>query len=133
MRHLSGVMTPTKISYSIPSATVACNHQSRSRRAVANVRLLVAALVVGILPMLRLIRTVKGFHGVHLTLLTSQSSIPTLMLNRNKQSQLAVPATSQYLLEINLEAEEQIFTSVSYWVLAMKAALKEKIIANKRN
>jgi len=45
----------------------------------------------------------------------------------------AISATSQYLLEIDIEAEEQIFTSVSYWVLAMKAALKEKIIANKRN
>ena len=45
----------------------------------------------------------------------------------------AVPATSQYLLEIDIAAEEQTFTSVSYWVLAMKAALKEKIIANKRN
>jgi hypothetical protein len=45
----------------------------------------------------------------------------------------AIPANSQYLLEIDIEAEEQTFTSVSYWVLAMKAALKEKIIANKRN
>ena len=44
-----------------------------------------------------------------------------------------VPATSQYLLEIDIAAEEQTFTSISYWVLAMKAALKEKIIANKRN
>ena len=44
-----------------------------------------------------------------------------------------IPASSQYLLEIDIEAEEQTFTSVSYWVLAMKAALREKIIANKRN
>ena len=36
-------------------------------------------------------------------------------------------------MEINIAAEEQTFTSVSYWVLAMKAALKEKTIANKRN
>ena len=44
-----------------------------------------------------------------------------------------IPASGQYLLEIDIEAEEQTFTSVSYWVLAMKAALREKIIANKRN
>ena len=48
-------MTPTTISYSIPSVTNRC--------AVANVRLLVAALVVGIPPMLHLIWTVKGFLG----------------------------------------------------------------------
>jgi hypothetical protein len=39
-----------------------------------------------------------------------------------------VPRSSQYLLEIDIESEEQSFTAVSYWVLAMKAALKEKAI-----
>ena len=57
-----------------------------SRRARANIRLLVAALVVGILPMLHLIRTVKGFHGVHLTLLTSQSIIPTFRSTISQQA-----------------------------------------------
>ena len=44
-----------------------------------------------------------------------------------------VPKSSQYLLEIDIESEEQSFTSVSYWVLAMKAALAEKAIERKKN
>jgi hypothetical protein len=133
-------MTPTTISYSIPSVT--------SRRAGANIRLLVAALVVGILPMLLLIRTVKGFHGVHLTLLTSQSSIPTFRSTMSQQEEknlrktareLAsldpnnIPAGSHYLLEIDIKSIEQSFLSISYWVLAMKAAQKERFIEQKRN
>jgi hypothetical protein len=41
-----------------------------------------------------------------------------------------VPKSSHYLLEIDIDSEEQSFTSVSYWVLAMKAALAEKAIEN---
>jgi hypothetical protein len=49
---------------------MACNHQNGRRRAVANVKLLVAALVAGILPMLQiLLWIVGGFRGVYLTLL----------------------------------------------------------------
>ena len=81
LRHLSGVMTPTASSSGIPSVTVACNHQNGRRRAVAIVKLLVAALVAGILPMLQiLLWIVGGFRGVYLmTLLTSPSSLLTLM------------------------------------------------------
>ena len=43
-----------------------------------------------------------------------------------------VPKSSQYLLDIDIESEES-FTSVSYWVLAMKAALKEKAINEMRD
>ena len=43
-------MTPTASSSGIPSVTVAYNHQNGKRRAVANVKLLVAAPVAGILP-----------------------------------------------------------------------------------
>jgi hypothetical protein len=82
LRHLSGVMTPTASSSSIPFVTVACHYHHGRRRAVVNVKLLVAALVAGILPMLQiLLWIVKGFHGVYLTLLTTLSSIPTLILN----------------------------------------------------
>jgi len=40
----------------------------------------------------------------------------------------AIPATSQYLLEIDIEAEEQTFTSVSYWVLGTsdESSIKRK-------
>ena len=44
-----------------------------------------------------------------------------------------IPNSSQYLLEIDIQSEEQSFTSVSYWVLAMKAALKEKAIEITKN
>ena len=44
-----------------------------------------------------------------------------------------VPKSSHYLLEIDIDSEEQSFTSVSYWVLAMKAALAEKAIERKKN
>jgi hypothetical protein len=44
-----------------------------------------------------------------------------------------VPKSSQYLLEIDIDSEEQSFTSVSYWALAMKAALAEKAIERKKN
>jgi len=44
-----------------------------------------------------------------------------------------IPNSSQYLLEIDIESEEQSFTSVSYWVLAMKVALKEKTIGLTKN
>ena len=82
LRHLSGVMTPTASSSSIPSVTVACNHQSGRRRVVANVKLLVAALVAGILPMLQiLLWIVREFRGVYLTLLKTLSSLLTLILN----------------------------------------------------
>ena len=37
------------------------------------------------------------------------------------------------MLEIDIESEELSFTSVSYWVLAMKAALKEKAIKQMRD
>jgi hypothetical protein len=66
MRHLSGVMTPTASSSSIPSVTVACNHQNRRRRAVANVKLLVAALVAGILPMLQILLWIVGGSVVYI-------------------------------------------------------------------
>jgi hypothetical protein len=46
--------------YSITSGTVACNHQCRRRHAVANTCLLVAALVVGILPMLHRLLDCEG-------------------------------------------------------------------------
>jgi hypothetical protein len=82
LRHLSEVMTPTASSSSIPSVTVACNHQSGRRHAVVNVKLLVAALVAGILPMLQiLLWIIRGFRGVYLTLLKTLSSLPTLILN----------------------------------------------------
>ncbi len=82
LRHLSGVMTPTASSSSIPSVIVACNHQNGRRRAVANVKLLVAALVAGILPMLQiLLWIVGGFRGVYPTLLKSQSSSPIVILS----------------------------------------------------
>jgi len=44
-----------------------------------------------------------------------------------------VPKSSHYLLEIDIDSEEQSFTSVSYWVLAMKAALAEKAIERKKD
>jgi hypothetical protein len=66
MRHLSGVMTPTASSSSIPSVTVACNHQNGRRRAVANVKLLVATLVAGILPMLQILLWIVGGSVVYI-------------------------------------------------------------------
>jgi hypothetical protein len=44
-----------------------------------------------------------------------------------------VPKSSHYLLEIDIDSEEQSFASVSYWVLAMKAALAEQAIERKKN
>jgi hypothetical protein len=101
--------------------------------------------------MLHLIRTVKGFHGVHLTLLTSQSIIPTFCstisqqaagyLRRQEEKNLCKTArelasldpNNNYLLKIDIESTEQSFSSISYWVLAMKAAQKERFIKQKRN
>jgi len=83
LRHLSGVMTPTTSSSSIPSVIVACNHQKGRRRVVANVKLLVAALVAGILPMLQiLLWIVGGFRGVYLTLLKSLSNLLISILSQ---------------------------------------------------
>ena len=81
LRHLSGVMTPTASSSSIPSVTVACHYHHGRRRAVANVKSVLVTLVVGILPMLQILYwIVGGFRGVYLTtLLTSTSSLLTLM------------------------------------------------------
>ena len=81
LRHLSGVMTLTASSSSIPSVTVACHYHHGRSRAVANVKIVLVALVVGILPMLQILYwIVGGFRGVYLTtLLTSPSSILTLM------------------------------------------------------
>jgi len=44
-----------------------------------------------------------------------------------------IPAGSHYLLEIDIKSTEQSFSSISYWVLAMKAAQKERFIKQKRN
>ena len=44
-----------------------------------------------------------------------------------------IPHSSRYLLEIDIESEEQSFASFSYWVLAMKAAQKEKAIKLTKN
>jgi hypothetical protein len=44
-----------------------------------------------------------------------------------------LPAGSHYLLEIDIESAEQSFSTISYWVLAMKAAQKERHIQQKRN
>jgi hypothetical protein len=44
-----------------------------------------------------------------------------------------IPAGSHYLLEIDIKSIEQSFLSISYWVLAMKAAQKERFIEQKRN
>ena len=43
-----------------------------------------------------------------------------------------IPKSSQYLLEIDIDSEEQTFNSTSYWVLAMKAAQKERQIEMKK-
>ena len=43
-----------------------------------------------------------------------------------------LPASSQYLLEIDVDQMEQSFAAVSYWVLAMKAAQKEQTIKLRR-
>ena len=43
-----------------------------------------------------------------------------------------LPGSSQHLLEIDIDTEEQSFSTVSYWVLAMKAAQKEQAIRLKR-
>ena len=44
-----------------------------------------------------------------------------------------LPAGSHYLLEIDIEAAEQSFSTISYWVLAMQAAQKERLIQQKKN
>ena len=44
-----------------------------------------------------------------------------------------IPAGSHYLLKIDIESTEQSFSSISYWVLAMKAAQQERFIKQKRN
>jgi hypothetical protein len=43
-----------------------------------------------------------------------------------------LPASSQYLLEIDIDQMEQSFTAVSYWVLAMEAAQREQAIKLQR-
>ena len=74
--------------------------------------------------------------------LSSDVGIPTQARGkdlRDKARELAslrpeeIPKSSQYLLEIDIESEEQSFSSVSYWVMAMKAALKEKAIKQMRD
>jgi hypothetical protein len=39
-----------------------------------------------------------------------------------------LPPSSQYLLEIDIDSTELTFSTVSYWVLAMKAAQREQTI-----
>ena len=42
-----------------------------------------------------------------------------------------IPAGSHYLLEIDIKSTEQSFSSISYWILAMKAAQQERF-SNRR-